>query len=275
VLKLPRQHSRLRTASRTSAFPLIVTLIIIRLLGQNAYAQKARQVVSPAGNHSEPATAPGIIPPAIVVGFVGGFVKHDSLIRSEIQLAASLRKAYPTGVDVETFENSRGEKALAKILSLLDTNHDGTLTPAEKKNARIILYGHSWGGSEAVAVARSLGKQGIPVLLTIQVDSVAKFHQNDTVIPANVAQAINFYQSHGMIHGQPAIRAADPTRTKILGNFHFDYKTSSYDCKAYPWFDRFFVEAHTQIECDPKVWKQAEALIRANLLPGSSSASTP
>ena len=112
-------------------------------------------------------------------------------------------------------------------------------------------------------VARELKNDGIPVLLTIQVDSISKFHQDDAVIPANVAQAVNFYQPDGFVHGQSAIRAADPLHTKIIGNFRFDYKASPYACNEYPWYDRLLVKSHTQIECDPNVWKQAEALIRA------------
>lgn len=204
-------------------------------------------------------------PPVIVIGFVGGFIKHDNLVHSEVQLAARLRQAYPVGVDVETFESYHGKKARKKVLSLLDTNHDGTLTPDEKRNARIIIYGHSWGGSEAVFLARKLQKDGIPVLLTIQVDSISRIHRNDAVIPANVAQAANFYQPNGLLHGQPKIRAADASRTKIIGNFRFDYRASPYQCDEYPWFDRIFAKSHTQIECDPSVWKQAESLIRSDL----------
>jgi hypothetical protein len=205
------------------------------------------------------------MPPVIVVGFVGGFIKHDNLIHSEVQLAARLRKDYPTGVDVETFESYRGKEARKRVLSLLDTNHDGILSPDEKQNARVIIYGHSWGGSEAVVLARELDKDGVPVLLTIQVDSISKIHQNDAIIPPNVAQAANFYQPHGLLHGQPKIRAADSARTKIIGNFRFDYEASPYKCDKYPWYDRVFVKAHTQIECDPGVWTQAESLIRSNL----------
>jgi len=178
-------------------------------------------------------------------------------------------------VDVETFESYNGENARKKILTVLDTDHDGTLTTGEKQNARIILYGHSWGASEAITVARELEKDGVPVLLTIQVDSIAKFHKNDSVIPANVAQAANFYQQDGFVHGPSAIRAADPARTKIIGNFRFNYKANSYACDEYPWYDRIFVKQHTQIECDPNVWKQAEALIRADLPPPTSGAATP
>lgn len=205
--------------------------------------------------------------PAIVVGFVGGFVRRDDPVHAEVQLATRLRKAYPTGVDVETFENYHGDAAHKKILSLLDADHNGTLSPREKQDARIVLYGHSWGGSEAITLARQLKGDGIPVLLTVQVDSVSKLGQGDAVIPSNVAQAVNYYQPDGWVHGQSTIRAADPSRTKILGNFRFDYKTSAYACTDYPWFDHLLVKRHTQIECDPIVWKQVEALIRADLPP--------
>ena len=223
---------------------------------------------------SVPATGARPMPPVIIIGFVGGLIKHEDLVHSEVQLAARLRKAYPLGVDVETFESYRGGRARKKVLGLLHTDRDGALTPAEKQNARIIIYGHSWGGSEALALARELEEDGIPVLLTIQVDSISKIHQNDAVIPANVAQAVNFYQPDGLLHGQPEIRAADPTRTSIIGNFRFDYKASPYNCGEYPWYDRVFVKAHTQIECDPKVWSQVEALIRSNLPPATPGGST-
>jgi hypothetical protein len=214
------------------------------------------------------ALPPGVGPSAarvIVIGFVGGFISHDNLVHSEVQLAARLRKAYPSDMDVETFESYNGEKARKAVMRYLDINHDGTLTPEEKRNARVIIYGHSWGGSESIALARSLERSGIPVLLTIQVDSVAKIRQNDEIIPGNVAQAANFYQTNGHLHGRTLIRAADPARTRILGNFRFDYARSAYNCSAYPWYDRLLSKAHTQIECDPIVWKQVEALIRTEV----------
>lgn len=206
--------------------------------------------------------------PAIVMGFIGGFVRHDNPIHSEVQLADRLRKEYPSGVYVEVFENHRGQNAYKKILQLLDTDHSGNLTVEEKRRARIILYGHSWGGSEAVTLARQLESDGIPVLLTLQIDSVTKFGQDDAVIPSNVAQAANFYQPYGEPHGRAEIRAADPARTRIIGNFRLDYKAHPVKCYGeYPWWDRYFSKPHTEIECDPEVWNHVESLIRAELPP--------
>src|SRR5713226_8523607 len=123
-------------------------------------------------------------PPVTVVGFVGGFVAHDNMVHSGVQLSAHLRETHPSGVFVKVFENRPRENAHRKILKILDTDHDGTLSDEEKKKAQIIIYGMSWGGSETVSLAKEFDKDHIPVLLTIQVDSVAKIRQNDAIIPA-------------------------------------------------------------------------------------------
>jgi len=205
--------------------------------------------------------------PVIVVGFVGGFVRHDNTVHSPVQLAARIRDEYRSGVQVEVFENRRREQAHQEILKLLDADHDGKLSEQEKRGAQIIIYGMSWGGSETVALARELGAQKIPVLLTIQVDSVAKMGEHDAVIPADVGENANFYKADGLLHGQTEIRAADAASTRIVGNFRLEYgaKKKNLKCENYPWYDRVFTKYHTEIECDPAVWSQVESLIRGKL----------
>lgn len=205
------------------------------------------------------------IRPVIVVGFVGGLVKDDDPVRSEVKLAERLRREYPTGVYAQTFENRRRAKAMHAILTQLGADRSGMLSENEKRRARIILYGHSWGGSAMIELARELSKRGIPVLLTVQVDSVRRFGVDDSVIPANVARAANFYQPDGMIHGRKQIRAADPLKTQILGNFRYDYKEHAIPCPEYPWYDRTFAKTHTEMDCDPAVWSRVEALIRQQI----------
>ena len=133
----------------------------------------------------------------------------------------------------------------------------------EKQRAHIILFGHSWGAAAAVSLARELQRDGIPVLLTVQVDTVSK-SQDDSIIPENVNEAVNFYQTGGLLHGRSQISAASP-RTRILGNFRFHYENEPPECHAYPWYDRIFFKGHTAIECDPRVWSQVEDLIRTRL----------
>jgi hypothetical protein len=243
-----------RAKMRKACFTCVVSLFLLTPPG---FGQAALE--HPA------ATGISTRSPIIVIGFLGGFVRPDDLVHGTAQLGARLRSEYPSGVDVRLFENRHREKAHRAILQLLDTDHDGTLSFAEKENARIIIFGHSWGGSETVTLARELERENIPVLLTIQVDSVAKVGENDALIPANVAQAANFYQPDGILHGRPEIRAADPARTKVIGNFRFDYKTNPVRCDQYPLRDRILTKTHTEIECDPRVWTQVESLIRAEL----------
>jgi hypothetical protein len=102
--------------------------------------------------------------------------------------------------------------------------------------------------------------------LTVQVDSVQKPGEDDQSIPANVTDAINFYQSDGMLHGRSRIRATDASRTQILGNFRSSYKLHPLNCDAYPWYARLFMKPHIEIESDPAVWKQVGSLIRSKLL---------
>lgn len=207
------------------------------------------------------------LPPAIVVvGFVGGFVHQNDTVHKEVQMADHLRTQYPTAMDVKIFKNREGQQAYQSILRSLDSDADGILSDHEKNLARIVLYGHSWGASEAITLARALGKDGIPVLLTIQVDSVKKFGENDRLIPANVAQAVNFFQLDGFLHGRRRIQASDHERTQILGNFQFDYKTQPVNCAGYPWYAQLFMKPHIEIESDPRVWNQVESLIRSKIV---------
>jgi len=205
------------------------------------------------------------IPQTIIIGFVGGFVKRDDPKHPEVQFAAYLRDRYASGIHVEVFSNHAGREALRQVEQLLDTDHDGGLSAAEKQQARIIIYGHSWGASETVSFARELGRQGIPVLLTIQLDSIAKPGQRDSTIPPNVASAVNFYQSGGILHGRSQILAADPTRTEIIGNFEMKYRNHPINCDNYPWIARTFNKPHHEIENDPRVWDQLASLIDSEL----------
>jgi hypothetical protein len=201
----------------------------------------------------------------IVIGFLGGYVRHDDAVHTTVQVAKSLRDAYPNAIHVATFENRRTDDAHKLIVNLLGAKSASALTAEQKRSAHIILYGHSWGACAVVALARQLKTEGIPVLLTVQVDSVSKAGRDDQTIPDNVRYAANFYQDKGFIRGQPKIVAADASRTTILGNYFFDYSAHPIACPEYPWYTRFFMRSHIEIECDQKVWQRVENLIREQL----------
>jgi len=205
----------------------------------------------------------------IVIGFLGGFVPHNEPHHPEVRMMQALRQKYPNDAYFGLLENRKVGEAYKIILNRLDANRDGTLSDDEKRQASIFLFGHSWGASAVVGLSRKLERKGIPVMLIVQVDSVAKPFHNDRVIPSNVLQAANFYQTRGLIHGRSKIIAADPSHTTILGNFRWDYKNEPAECREFPWHARFFTKAHIEIECDPRVWSQVETLLRQNL-PNSS-----
>jgi hypothetical protein len=231
---------------------LSTSILVLSFLSSNLLAASGTSAKLPSSS-------------VVVIGFVGGFVRHTNVLHREVQMANHLQEDYPLDISVRIFENHFDRQAHAEILRLLDTDRDGTLSAGEKLKARIVLYGHSWGASEAVSMARALEKDGVPVLLTVQVDSVSKWGKADRFIPANVAQAVNFFQLNGLLHGRREIFATDPLRTQILGNFQFDYKTKPVNCDGFPWYAQMFMKPHIEIESDPSVWNQVESLIRSKL----------
>ena len=140
---------------------------------------------------------PTPLPPGstLVIGFLGGFEHWNDQHRSVRQLTLNLRNR--PGVYAESISNRHRAVALDLIRRALDTNQDGNLDAEERARARVILFGQSWGGAAAVATARDLDQLGVPVLLTVQVDSVGL---HDRVIPQNVLAAANFYQHDSIDH---------------------------------------------------------------------------
>ena len=219
-------------------------------------------------NSTQPAAAsaePLELRKLIVIGFMGGSVQADNFVHREATMARDLEQRHPLALHAAVFANRDGDAALAFVLQHLDKDENGCLSANEKSTARIVIYGHSWGASEAVTLAGRLDKLGIPVLLTIQVDSVQKPDQNDRQIPPNVREAVNFYQSEGLLRGRSLIVAVDPAKTRILGNRESSYRRNPISVAGFPWYARAFMRRHIQIENDPQVWNQIEALIVARL----------
>jgi pimeloyl-ACP methyl ester carboxylesterase len=220
-----------------------------------------RQVRSPVTDPS--------IRNVVIIGFVGGFVSRNDAKHPEVQFAAYLRDRYPT-IHAEVFGNHHGRKALHQVVGFLDTDHDGVLSSTEKERATVIIYGHSWGATETVAFARELGQMGIPVELTIQIDTIAKPGHKASAISPNVANAINFYQTEGPLHGAPEIVAVDPVRTQIIGNIRMTYDNRPINCDNYSWYSRTLNKPHHEIENDFRVWDEIASLIESDL-PGAPS----
>jgi pimeloyl-ACP methyl ester carboxylesterase len=221
--------------------------------------------------HYHDFTTPRPMPPEsfLVIGFAGGVEHWNTPARPIRKLALDLREQKMPRVYVETVEHEHRGLALKLIVEALDRNRDGRLDAAERLSARIILYGHSMGGAGVVKLARELQERGIPVLLTVQVDSVGA---HDGVIPSNVARAANFYQhTSRVLRGVGEIRAADPAATTILGNFRYDYRHRDIDLSGATLAERMAGTAHTKMEFDPEVWSRVQELIVQEIRRGAAA----
>ena len=214
--------------------------------------------------------ASAVVRQAIIVCFLGGFVKPNDTNHPEVWFARYLRDRYSPAVSVWVFGNREEKKAMRDTMRLIDPGkHKTGQQPA------IILYGHSWGGSQVLTFARDLGRKGIPILLTIQIDSVRKLGQDGHTVPGNVAKAVNLYQTRGLTPGETHIVPADPARTIILGNFRMSYDHRRINCDNYKWLSRFFNKPHHQIENDPRIWDFIAKLIDSELTWNGNSGTLP
>ena len=195
----------------------------------------------------------------LILGFMGGREPWNNDDRSVRKLAVKLRSMNDPGFCVETVENKKRSLAIELILNAFDRDRDGKLDQGDRSSVRLILYGQSFGGAAVVKLARQLKKMGVPVGLTIQVDSIGR---GDKMIPSNVARAANLFQRNGwFIRGEPEIRAEDPASTTIIGNFEFDYRHQQIDISKVPFMKKAFRVAHTRMEYDPQVWARVEEMI--------------
>lgn len=233
----------------------------LRLLCLISIAASASRAQTPADFQTPQPLKPG---DTLVIGFLGSWERWDDPNRGVRKTALQLRELRLPGVFAETVENHHRERAVDLVTQAFDFNRDGRLDPAEAAKARVVLYGQSLGGSAAVWTAKRLAGLEVPVLLTVQIDSVGI---GDELIPSNVAQAANLYQREPLtIRGVRRIRAEDPSRTRILGNYRYRYfmlfpASSPPETRA----RRVLGGAHARMEADPAVWGHVLTLILSAL----------
>lgn len=201
----------------------------------------------------------------LLIDFVGGFVHSDDTRHPEVQIVHHFQEKPVPGVEAVVFENTQTGPAEERIIQFLDENKDGIISTDEKQRAQLILLGHSWGGGAVMKVAEDLNRRNIPVTLMIQVDGVGKFAPRSCLVPPNVREAMNFYQTKLPIRGCQDFRAVDPTKTTILANVRLQYDHQPPECHALPWRDRVFLRSHNSLGCDPHVWSEVEKQIDATL----------
>ncbi len=238
------------SVSRIVSTSILLLLLLLLEIANPLQAQGKKELASPV-----PLPKGG----TLVIGFLGGWEHWSDQDRGVRRTILNLRRI--PGVYAESIENHRYEITPKWVEQALDTNGNHKLDDAERRNARVIIFGQSLGGQAAVRLARALRTRGIPVLLTVQVDSVGA---NDRTIPDNVLAAVNLYQhEHLTFRGRPQIRAADQQKTTILANKQFHYPPFSTDGPTPKgWARRSFGGAHARMEADPAVWEEVESYIR-------------
>ena len=233
-----------------SLFGASVLCLLLTAGGVNARGQRYQDFTTPTPlgeSHT------------LIIGFMGGRESWDNRKRGVRKLALKLRAMNLPGVHVETVENKKRRLALELIRNAFDRDRDGRLDERERASARLIVYGQSFGGAAVVKLARQLEKIDVPVLLTVQVDSVGR---GDKMIPSNVRRAANLFQRDGLlIKGERETRAEDPSKTMIVGNFKFEYAGKKVDLSDVSWLKRLFQAAHTKMDHDPEVWALVERII--------------
>ncbi len=183
----------------------------------------------------------------LAVGFLGGRDAWNDETKGVRQLALELRRR---GFFAETFENRSRPVALAVV--------------KEARASRLVVYGQSFGGAAVASFARELEALAIEVELTLQIDSVGR---NDASLPPNVQNGANLFQTDGwFLDGEHPIEAADPARTRILGNWWFDYSRppgSEIPIEDVPWWKLAFRIPHARMDRDPAVWSFIRRLVEA------------
>ena len=202
----------------------------------------------------------------LVIGFLGGLERWDDESRGVRKLAMKIDGLKISNVHIETLENRKRDLAIRYIRNTFDHDQNGFLDDRERGSVRLILYGHSLGGAAVVEISRELKKMGVPILLTVQIDSVDLIY-DDHLIPSNVKRAANLFQNDGWIlRGEDKIEPENPDKTKIIANIRFDYGNKNIDMSSLSWERKLFSLPHTKMDADPEVWATVEQMILSELI---------
>jgi len=161
VLSQDRNRGVAGKHSAAGAWFMLVSLGGLLLFNSNRAIAQTSAV--PAAQPRMVTSTANLGTPTLVAGFVGGFVHSNDLRHSEVQLARRLQAAYGDRVQVRVFENREQAKTHKAIVEWSNGLEARMGTGEKKAEPHIILFGHSWGASAAVYLARQLERDGIPV----------------------------------------------------------------------------------------------------------------
>lgn len=156
----------------------------------------------------------------IYLGFVGALEPAHNKRSGVVQIATSLQGDEFPDVCAKSFSPYVWGEGLEWLLSHFPS-HAGELRAGESSRApKVVLVGHSMGGWAMMSVARKLSSRGIPVELTIQIDSVGF---TDTTVPQNVKCAAIFHARDVLTPlTTKRLRVEDSSRTRLLPDVTVD-----------------------------------------------------
>ncbi len=153
----------------------------------------------------------------LVAGFAGGLDTPNNRFSGVVKIRKQLQALNNPELCVKTFSAYHWMGAYHWIAEYFPSEREGHLSNEEiQSGPKIILYGHSLGGWACLSLARLLDTKGIPVELTVQIDSVGF---TDSVVPPNVKAAANFYHRATLpFLTRQNVRAENENSTQVLGN---------------------------------------------------------
>jgi len=193
-----------------------VACLCLGPLIQRASAQTASQSLVQTRSEVQIAATHSADCKILYVGIVGGLETSGNRRSGLVQIRNALRGPAYGDVCAKTFSPYDWMAGRRWILKHFPT-HGGAMTADElKQGPRVILVGHSLGGWGVLSVARGLDRKGIPVELSIQVDSVGI---TDRTVPKNVKAAAIFHaRDILMFMTTKKIKAQDASQTTIVEN---------------------------------------------------------
>lgn len=152
----------------------------------------------------------------VYLGVVGALETANNSRSGVVQIREMLNQPAHGDVCAKTFSPYSWRSGLHYVLKHFPS-HSGVLTQNELDHApKIILVGHSMGGWAVILMARNLKSKGIPVELSIQVDSVGI---TDKTVPSNVKTAAIFHARDILVFiTTKEIRAEEPRKTRLAAN---------------------------------------------------------
>jgi hypothetical protein len=213
LVSLGSMESIILSTSRRfiKVFLIAATAILASLFSPAAFAH----------GHPHPPQPPPDTCRLLVVGFTGGTEAPDWDSSGVVQIRYRLQNLHQPGLCVHTFSAYYWWLSKAWVRERFGATADEQLTPEQiAKGPKVIIYGHSFGGWATMSLARDLQAQGIPIELTVQMDSIGI---TDRTVPPNVKEAANYYERQTFVlQGRGRIHAHDKKKTKILGNYKLD-----------------------------------------------------